>query len=296
VPLMSTQSVSFLRRLRRFRCAFRAGASCVRVGAPGLELQAWDDWNALHTRQDDSDAKVCSDQPVSTQTIRANRLAAIEEHMNFKLCSSWEELRAAANETMRNVCSVGCQTNELAMHSVDYPTSEDQTIYERDLLSPQGTEPCVGHPFAEKLTTLGASIQLPNACADSNEEDILKEELDPFVSLDVGTLVSTFGLRKQPECNNRIGEFVGYCHKSHRCQVRLMDIDRNLLFLPDNLKIIWLGTLEGINSRPELNGAEVFVDRYCRETDRVMVSLEDTGEIITVKLSKLHFDEDVSEF
>jgi len=92
--------------------------------------------------------------------------------------------------------------------------------------------------------------------------------------LDDAPVVVLAGLSRSPELNGCLGIICGFDAGSGRYHVRLLTEERMLALTPDKLQPLRTFWLDGIRSRPEVNGCLATAVRFLPESGRVEVNVE----------------------
>lgn len=98
-----------------------------------------------------------------------------------------------------------------------------------------------------------------------------------------GTVVSLKGLVSKPERNGDRGEIVDYDVASGRYVVLLEDSDEHLRVKPTNLLQHAHGTVQNIQSQPDLNGCRGTIIAWLEGKERYSVYVMDRSKIVSVK-------------
>ena len=105
-----------------------------------------------------------------------------------------------------------------------------------------------------------------------------------------GTIVSLVGLINKPERNGDRGEVTEYDPTARRYTVAIEDSDEVLRVKPDNLLQHVHVTVQGLQSKPELNSKRGTVIRYDEHTNRYNVFVMDTGKTVSLKPENVILD------
>ena len=118
----------------------------------------------------------------------------------------------------------------------------------------------------------------------------MRQQPKRYDAIPNGTIVSLVGLVNKPERNGDRGEVVEYDPTARRYTIAIEDSDEVLRVKPDNLLQHVHITVQGLQSKPELNSKRGTVIRYDEHTNRYNVFVMDTGKTVSLKPENVILD------